>query len=227
MRINKYLAHKGYATRSGADDLIKDHKVSINGITAVLGDKVEEKDLVEVKQNSKQKTYSYFAYNKPRGVITHSPTNGEKEIKEIFPIKDIFPVGRLDKDSYGLIILTNDGRITDRLLNPIHTHEKEYIVGVNKAINSRFKFLMEKGVSIEGYTTKNCQVTIVNEKSFRIILSEGKKHQIKRMCSALGYNVVDLKRIRIMNIKLGNIKEGGYREIKDLELKEFLQQLGL
>ncbi len=227
MRINKYLAHKGFATRKGADELIINHKVYVNGVVAGLGDKINEKDLVEVKKNKKPETYVYFAYNKPRGIITHSAQGDEKEIKEVFPVKDIFPVGRLDKDSYGLIILTNDGRITDRLLNPTHSHEKEYIVGINKPINSRFKYLMDRGVTIEGYTTKPCHVTIVNDTSFKIVLTEGKKHQIKRMCAALGYNVTDLKRTKIINIDLGKIKSGEYREIKELELKEFLQKLGL
>jgi 23S rRNA pseudouridine2604 synthase len=227
MRINKYLAHKGYSTRKGADELIESNKVFINGVRAVLGDKVLETDTVEVKSSKKPTSYIYYAYNKPRGVITHSAQGREKEIKEIFPIKDVFPVGRLDKDSHGLIILTNDGRITDRLLNPVHTHEKEYVVELDKSINSRFKFLMEKGVLIEGYTTKECQVILVNENSFRIIITEGKKHQIRRMCAALGYQIKSLKRTRVMNIELSKLKPGEHRELKGVELEEFLKKLGL
>ncbi len=227
MRINKYLAHKGYSTRKGADELIEDGKVIINGRIALLGDKVNETDIIELKQSKKEKSYQYFAYNKPRGIITHSTSKNESDITEIFPLKDVFPVGRLDKDSYGLIILTNDGRITDRLLNPIYVHEKEYLISVNKPINARFKFLMERGVNIEGYITKPCKIEIIGKNSFKIILTEGKKHQIRRMCAALGYNITDLKRTRIMNIQLGNIGVGKYREIKNQELSEFLGSLGL
>lgn len=227
MRINKYLAQKGYSTRKGADKLIEDNQVFINGVRAVLGDKVLENDLVEVKQSKKAHSYLYFAYNKPRGVMTHSASKGEREIKDISPIKGVFPVGRLDKDSHGLIILTNDGRITDRLLNPIHTHSKEYLVELDKPINARFKFLMEKGVSIEGYTTKRCEVDILSSNTFRIVLSEGKKHQIRRMCAALGYTVIDLKRTKVLNIELGKLKSGQHRSITGLELETFLKTLGL
>ena len=209
MRINKYLAWKKISTRRGADDLVEKKKVFINGKLAVLGSKVNEKDLVEVK-GAKQKEYLYFAYNKPIGVETSSPR------------KDLFPLGRLDKNSHGLLILTNDGRITDQLLNPKYFHEKEYIVKTSNKLRSSFKQKIEFGVNIEGYITKKCKVAIVNNFTFRIILTEGKKHQIRRMCSALFQEVSDLKRERIMNIKLGNLKPNAFREIKGEELVVFL-----
>src|SRR3989344_8839788 len=125
MRINKYLALNKYSTRRGADELVRKKQVFINNELAVLGDKVEETDKVEVRFRGKQKPYIYIAYNKPKGIVTHSAQEGEQEIKTAVAVKDIFPIGRLDKDSNGLIILTNDGRITERLLGPNHLHEKE------------------------------------------------------------------------------------------------------
>lgn len=214
MRINKYLASQKISTRRGADELVKDKKVFINGKLAVLGSKVIETDVVEVR-GAKPKEYLYFAYNKPIGIETSSPKEG------------LFPLGRLDKNSHGLLILTNDGRITDQLLNPKYFHEKEYVVRTSNKLRSSFKQKMEEGVNIEGYLTKKCKVQIINDFTFRIILTEGKKHQIRRMCSALFQEVVDLKRERIMNIKLGNLKPNGLREIKGKELNTFLGSLWL
>jgi 23S rRNA pseudouridine2604 synthase len=227
MRINKYLALKNYATRRGADDLVEKGQVFINNSRAILGDKVNENDKVEVHNRGKAKEYIYLAYNKPRGIITHSPQHGEREAKQDIPIRDVFPVGRLDKDSTGLLILTNDGRVTDRLLNPKHAHDKEYIVTTKNNLRSSFKAKMEAGVKIENEMTKPCKVDIINENTFRITLGEGKKHQIRRMCVALFQEVDTLKRVRIMNIILGKIEEGSYRKIAGEELKAFLKSLGL
>ena len=212
MRINKYLADKQIATRRGADELIKNKKVFINGKVAELGSQVTEKDKVEVR-GEKQKEYLYFAYNKPIGVETTTPKEG------------LFPLGRLDKASHGLLIVTNDGRITDRLLNPKYIHEKEYVVKTSNKLRSNFKQKMEAGVNIEGYKTQKCKVQIVNDFTFNIILTEGKKHQIRRMCSALFQEIADLKRVRIMNIKLGALKPKQLREIKGAELFTFLDQV--
>jgi 23S rRNA pseudouridine2604 synthase len=229
MRINKYLALKNISTRRGADELIQKKQVFINGKIAVLGSKINENDKVEVKGPTSSKKLVYYAYNKPVGVITHSPGEEEKDIKEKIKDqnipKDIFPIGRLDKNSHGLIILTNDGRITDKLLNPKYVHEKEYAVKTSNKLRSSFKQKMEKGVNIEGYLTQKCKVQIVNDNMFRIILSEGKKHQIRRMCSALFQEIADLKRTRIMNIKLGNLASNTSREIKGEELKTFLESI--
>lgn len=212
MRINKYLAFKKISTRRGADDLVKDRKVFINGKLALLGSKVNEEDVVEVR-GAKQKEYLYFAYNKPAGIETGSPK------------KDLFPLGRLDKNSHGLLILTNDGRITDQLLNPKYFHEKEYVVKTKEKLRSSFKEKMETGVNIEGYVTKKCKVKIIDDHTFKVVLTEGKKHQIRRMCSALFQEVADLKRERIMNIKLGNLKPNATREIKGEELAIFLNPI--
>lgn len=232
MRINRYLAAQGAATRRGADELIEKRRVYINGRVALLGDKVDEGDEVEVRGGGKPKEFKYFAYNKPRGVITHSPqSDDEEDIKgsvSKFPeLSDTFPVGRLDKDSYGLIILTNDGRITDRLLNPDREHDKEYVVTTREHLREGFAKRMELGVNIEGYQTKPCKVEVTSEHSFRITLTEGKKHQIRRMVEAMKNQVTDLKRVRILNIKMGPLAPNSFRAIEGKELEEFLKRLGL
>jgi len=230
MRINRYLATKGHSTRRGADLLITKNKVFINGKLAELGDKVTESDKVEVRSKNSKK-YSYYAYNKPRGIVTHSPQKDEEDIKKMLggatEMKDVFPIGRLDKESHGLIILTNDGRITDRLLNPEFTHEKEYIVKTKNRLRESFKKYMEQGVKIEDYTTKPCKVRVINDHLFSIIITEGKKHQIRRMVVAMHNEVKDLQRTRILNITLGKLEAGEFREIKSEELKEFLTRVGL
>jgi len=236
IRLNKYLALKNIATRRGADKLIEERKVFINGKVAVLGSQVKESDKVEVK-GQKEVPYLYYAYNKPIGVITHSPGEDEVDIKESVKKQNqkvekkaripegVFPVGRLDKASHGLLILTNDGRITDKLLNPKYVHEKEYVVRTSNKLRNNFKDKMEAGVNIEGYKTKKCKVEIVNENTFRVILTEGKKHQIRRMCSALFQEVADLRRIRVMNIKLDRLPSNSSRVIKGKELEVFLEQI--
>ena len=142
-------------------------------------------------------------------------------------VKGVFPIGRLDKDSRGLIILTDDGRITDRLLGPSYKHAKEYIVKTKEKLRSSFKAKMEAGVQIDDEKTAPCKVRILNEFAFRVILTEGKKHQIRRMCVALFQEVIDLQRIRIMNIQITHLAEGDYREIKGEELQTFLHSLEL
>lgn len=233
VRINKYLAEQGQTTRRGADELIVAGRVYINGRKAVLGDKVTESDHIEIRAGGgRQKKLVYFAYHKPKGVVTHSHQEEDDtdilELMEQDPaMKGVFPVGRLDKDSYGLIILTNDGRITDRLLNPDKAHEKEYVVKVKDKLRESFKDNMEAGVDIEGYVTKPAKVRILSEHSFAITLTEGKKHQIRRMVVALHNETRDLKRTRVMNILLGHLGTGQYRAIEGAELAEFLGALGL
>ncbi len=231
MRINKYLAIRGFATRRGADELIEKKKVFINGKLALLGDKVMDTDTIEVRTAQNKNRYVYVAYHKPRGVITHSPSEGEKDIKTTlkkFPeLRGTFPIGRLDKDSSGLILLTNDGRVTERLLSPRFEHEKEYVIRTARPLRASFKEYMEKGVAIEGYTTKPAKVKIMGENRFMITLTEGKKHQVRRMVVAMHNEVKELKRTRVMNIKLGTLPEGGHRIIEGNERVEFLASLGL
>jgi 23S rRNA pseudouridine2604 synthase len=224
MRINKYLAHKNLCTRREADTLITAGKVLINGKPAQLGDKVKETDDVQVRFRVKK--HRYFAYNKPRGVITHSPEEDERDIRQSIPLVGVFPIGRLDKDSKGLIILTDDGRITDKLLNPEYTHEKEYIVSTREELPANFKAKMEAGVNIEGYVTKPATVHVMSPKKFSITLTEGKKHQIRRMVAFFGLATASLERVRIMNIRLSGLKEGEHRPILGQELATFLKSLG-
>ena len=229
IRINKYLAENGLTTRKGADELILVGKVFVNGINAVLGQKVGAKDKVEIRGSvAPSEARRYFAYYKPAGYVTHSPVENEKTIADIFKMDGLFPIGRLDKNSEGLIILTNDGRVTDRLLNPKYNHEKEYLVETSTAIGESFRKKLETGVNIgEGDMTKSCEVKLIDPHLFTITLTEGKKHQIKRMTEVLGVSVTSLKRLRVMNIKLGNLKPNANREIAGKELQNFLKILGL
>ena len=226
IRINKYLANKGVCTRREADKIIESGKVFINGKKAILGDKVKETDKVEVKNKTK-KTYLYYVYNKPRGIITHSPQNGEKDITSSIGLKGVFPIGRLDKDSEGLIILTNDGRITDRLLSSKYEHDKEYVVKTRTPVKQFQLSVMEGGMKLEGIETKPCKTKLLNDDSFSIILTEGQKHQIRRMCDNLSMQIESLRRVRIMNIKLGDLKLNQYKKIEGEELKNFLTSLSL
>lgn len=224
MRINKYIAHKKICTRREADALIEKGRVTINGRVAILGDKVKENDSVDVRYRPIAR--HYYAYNKPRGIITHSAQDNEEEIADVSPLEGVFPVGRLDKDSHGLILLTDDGRLTDALLNPEYAHEKEYEVVTLANLPSTFKEKMEKGVDIGGYVTKKCDVTVLGARKFRIVLTEGKKHQIRRMCGAFGQAATDIKRVRVMNVRLGDIKAGEHRAITGDELVHLFRSLG-
>jgi 23S rRNA pseudouridine2604 synthase len=229
-RLNKYLADEGIASRREADALIEQGKVQVNGAKATLGQKVSENDKVRVLGKTKSK--QYYAYYKGRGIITHSPADNETDIatriQKDYGLTDVSPVGRLDKDSEGLIILSNDGRITGPLLDPESKNEKEYEVLVDKNLSGMAERMMAKGVDIEGYKTKPAKVAkSKNPKRFTIILTEGKKHQIRRMCAALGYQVQSLKRVRIMNITLGKLKPNQYRKIAGDELQQFLKRLDL
>lgn len=225
IRLNKYLAQQKIASRREADALIEKGLVLVNGKRAHLGDKVTDKDKVVIR--GKAKECLYYAYNKPMGVITHSAQDDEEEIVEVDGLPGVYPVGRLDKGSHGLIILTNDGRITERLLSPEYAHEKEYVVKTGHDLRDSFKRNMEAGVDIGGYVTKKCNVKFLGERQFRITLTEGKKHQIRRMVDAMHNEVVDLQRVRVMNIKLGDLGENKNRKIEGAELKQFLTALGL
>ena len=229
IRINKYLADRGYASRREADKIIAKGIVRINGKIAKLGERVAQDDVVTIdtkKELLKEKVY--FAYYKPIGIVTHSPEAGQTGIEKVANFSsEVFPIGRLDKDSQGLIIMTNDGRITDKMLNPKYEHEKEYLVHVNKKINNFFVRHMSEGIDLEDFRTKPAIVEKLDEFVFRIVLTEGKKHQIRRMCTALGYEVKDLKRVRVMNIKVDGLKPNQKREIKDEELKVFLNSLDI
>ncbi len=224
-RINKYLSEVGFCSRRAADRLIEEEKVTINGEITEIGSKVEEGDQVEVEGQkiinpTKQKNI-YLAFNKPIGIVCTTDRRVEPDniIDFIKYPKRIFPIGRLDKPSEGLIFLTNDGDIVNKILRAKNNHEKEYIVSVNRPINKDFIQSMSNGVQILDTITKNCFVKQLGQKKFKIILTQGLNRQIRRMCESLGYRVRSLKRVRIMNIKL-DVPTGKFREITKEELIE-------
>ena len=225
IRINKYLSEAGYCSRRTADRLIEEGKVTINGKVPELGAKLEKVDQVAVEgqiiEKSKKQKNVYLAFNKPVGIVCTTdrrvePNNVIDYIK--YP-KRIFPIGRLDKPSEGLIFLTNDGDIVNKILRARNNHEKEYIVTVNRPINRDFIQRMSSGVEILDTITKSCFVKQLGPKKFKIILTQGLNRQIRRMCESLGYRVLSLKRVRIMNIKL-DVPIGKYREFTKEELLE-------
>ena len=222
-RINKYLSEVGYCSRRRADRLIKEGKVTINGKIPEIGTKVEDDDQVvvegqRIKKSKKQKNI-YLAFNKPVGIVCTTNTRVEPDniIDFIKYPKRIFPIGRLDKYSKGLIFLTNDGDIVNKILRARNNHEKEYIVSVNRPIDREFIHSMSNGVEILETITKNCFVKQLGQKKFKIILTQGLNRQIRRMCDSLGYRVQSLERVRIMNIKL-DVPIGKYREFTKEEL---------
>lgn len=223
-RINKYLSEAGYCSRRAADKLILAGRVTINGTTAELGSKVDLNDLVLVDGKSiikKDDNYVYIAFNKPIGIVCTTDTKAEKDniIDYInFPIR-IFPIGRLDKPSEGLILLTNDGDIVNKILRARNNHQKEYVVRVNRPISQDFVRKMSSGIPILDTVTQPCTVEKVDKFTFRIILTQGLNRQIRRMCEYLGYEVTKLKRIRIMNIHL-DLPVGNWRNLTATELNQ-------
>ena len=234
MRLNNYISSTGMCSRREADTLIEKKRVKVNGVIAVLGLRVDENDEVRVDDQIIQpkKKFVTLAYYKPSGITCTSEPNVKSNIIDAINYPErIFPIGRLDKESEGLILLTNDGSIVNQILRSENNHEKEYVVYVHKPIDREFKYQMEQGVEIfnpvknEMTVTLPCKVRIIGEKSFKIILKQGLNRQIRRMCSALGYKVVYLKRIRIMNLTLDNLNKGQYRILSDDEYNELMNQL--
>jgi len=224
VRLNKYLSEVGYCSRREADKLIAQGRVTLNGIKPELGTKVQERDSVEVDGKSvsqKQDKPVYLIFNKPVGIVCTTDTRVEKDniIDYINYPKRIFPIGRLDKPSEGLIFLTDDGDIVNKILRARNGHEKEYIVRVNKPINSSFIKQMSSGLPILETKTKPCKVTKIGEYEFNIILTQGLNRQIRRMCEYLNYRVTKLQRVRIMNITL-DLPIGKWREFTEKEFQE-------
>lgn len=223
-RINKYLSEVGYCSRREADKLIEAGRVTINGKIPEMGAKISDQDVVcvdgkEIK-NTKKK-FTYLAFNKPVGIVCTTDTRVEKNniIDYINYHKRIFPIGRLDKPSEGLILLTDDGDIVNKILRASNNHEKEYIVTVDKPISQTFIKRMSNGIPILDTITKKCQVEKIDDYTFKIILTQGLNRQIRRMCEYLNYNVTSLKRIRIMNILL-DVPLGKYRDLTETELRD-------
>lgn len=228
LRINKYISESGITSRRGADKWIAEGKVTINGVTAELGSQAEPGDDVRVdgKPIIIEQQSVYLVLNKPVGITSTTEKHIKGNIVDFVnhPLR-IFHIGRLDKDSEGLILLTNDGDIVNEILRSENKHEKEYIVHVDKPITDSFLRNMASGVEILDTKTLPCKVTQLAKNSFKIILTQGLNRQIRRMCSALDYQVVSLQRIRIMNIKLGGLAVGQWRDLTKAEKVELFSEL--
>lgn len=228
IRINKYMAESGMCSRREADKLVADGKVYIDGVPAVMGSKVLPGQKVTVKGQDikKNEDLVLIAFNKPVGIVSTTDKREKDNIIDYINYgKRIFPIGRLDKESEGLILLTNDGDIVNKILRAGNYHEKEYVVTVNKDITPEFLKAMSSGVPILDTVTRPCKIEQIDKKVFKIILTQGLNRQIRRMCEALGYRVRSLIRIRIMNIKLNHLKSGTYRNLTPKELEELRQMI--
>ena len=231
IRLNKYLSEMGICSRREADRLIEAGKVLVDGQTAPMGMKItpDQKVVCDGKtvgmvENGRRKKPKpvLLMVNKPRGIVsTTSDKDRAMNIVELVKYPErVYPVGRLDKDSTGLLLLTNDGELVNKIMRAGNYHEKEYLVSVNKPVTEEFCRKMSRGVAILDTVTRPCKVEKTGEKSFRIILTQGLNRQIRRMCETLGYRVMTLQRVRIMNIRLGSLKEGTWRNIEGEERKE-------
>ncbi|WP_299055923.1 23S rRNA pseudouridine(2604) synthase RluF [uncultured Polaribacter sp.] len=223
INLNKYISSSGVCSRREAEKFIKEGRVTINGKPTQLGNRVAKKDIVKLDGRlvePKNKTL-YIALNKPIGIVSTTDDRERNNIvKHINYPERLFPIGRLDKPSEGLIFLTNDGDIVNKILRAGNNHEKEYFVTVNKSITEDFIEKMSNGIPILGTVTKKCRVEKVSDKIFKIILTQGLNRQIRRMCEYLDYEVTKLKRTRIMNVELGYLQTGDWRELTDEEMKE-------
>ena len=227
VRLNKFIAEAGVASRRAADRIIEEGRVTLNGETAVLGDRVQPGDRVCVDGKPISKDTGgtvILAFNKPRG-LTCTADHGDKDnvIDFINYPRRIFTIGRLDKDSEGLLLLTNDGDLANKIMRSRYGHEKEYVVTVDREITKDFLRGMAGGVPIdENVVTRRCKVSEIDAFTFRIILKQGLNRQIRRMCEYFGYSVVKLVRVRVMNIELGQLKAGRYRDITRRERDELM-----
>lgn len=224
IRINKYLSEVGFCSRRAADKLLEEGRITINGVVPELGTKVSDEDEIFVDGKTIKKVeeeFVYIAFNKPVGIVCTTDTKREKNniVDYINHPKRIFPIGRLDKPSEGLILLTSDGDIVNKILRAKNNHEKEYYVRVDKPITEKFLEKMRNGVPILDTVTKKCEVEKIDTMNFRIVLTQGLNRQIRRMCEYLGYEVKKLKRIRIMNIKL-DLPVGKWRDLTPQEMNE-------
>jgi len=221
--LNKYISSSGMCSRREAEKFINEGRVTINGKPTQLGNRVGKKDLVKLDGRvvKPQNTTLYIALNKPVGIVSTTDEREPKNIiKHINYPERLFPIGRLDKPSEGLIFLTNDGDIVNKILRAGNNHEKEYFVTVNRSISENFIEKMGNGIPILGTVTNNCLVEKVADKIFKIILTQGLNRQIRRMCEYLDYEVTKLKRTRIMNVELGYLQTGDWRELTEEEMKE-------
>ena len=231
IRVNRFLSESGVASRRGSDKIILERRITIDGKVAVLGDKVfpDSEVCVDGKRVTREKETIILAFNKPVGITSTSDSKDKNNVIDFIGYsKRIHYVGRLDKDSEGLMLLTNDGDLADRIMRSRNEHEKEYVVKVNMDITPDFIEGMAKGVPIlDGRITKKCSIEMVDMRVFNIILKQGLNRQIRRMCEHFGYEVTHLKRIRVMNIELGDLEQGKYRNLTKLERDELYSMLNL
>jgi len=230
VRINKYFTEQGFCSRRAADKMIEAGRVRINGRAAVLGDQVTDGDVVAVDGRvvKSRPRAVYLAYHKPVGVTCTTERRVQGNILQAVGYPErIFPIGRLDKDSSGLILLTNDGDIVNLILRAEFGHEREYAVTVERPYAPTFLRCLEQGVPVQGEKTRPCRTARVDAVTFRIMLTEGRNRQIRRMCSALGYHVVRLVRVRIMHIRLGDLPVGKWRELTPREQERLIAAVGL
>lgn len=223
VRLNKFLSDAGVCSRREADRLIDAGRVKVDGTVAVMGQKVTKTQKIEIDSKPIQRDDEkvVIAFHKPRGIVcTTSKKDKDNIVDYINYGKRIYPVGRLDKDSSGLILLTNQGELVDKILRGSNFHEKEYIVTVNKKITPEFLRAMGSGVPILDTVTRPCEIEQISARTFCIILTQGLNRQIRRMCEYFDYRVVELTRVRVMNIRLGRLKEGTYRKVEGKELEE-------
>ena len=228
-RINKYLSEIGYCSRREADKLIEQGRIMVNSKEAVMGYKVQKDDVIHVdgeKIKQKKSKRIFIALNKPKGVVcTTNAGVEENNIIDFIKFRErIFPIGRLDKTTTGLILLTNDGDTANKILKTAYNNEKEYLVRVNRPISEDVLKKMSEGVAIVGKKTRKCKVEKLKSTEFKIILTQGLNRQIRRMCEYFDFRVISLKRVRIMNIKL-DVKEGKYRLLNDKEISELTNML--
>ena len=225
IRLNKYLSDAGICSRRQADRWIEEKRITVNGEIAGMGMKVapDSEVCLDGKLIKKEEKKVLLAMNKPAGIVCTAEKRERNNIVDYMKYpKRIYPVGRLDKDSTGLLLLTNDGELVNKIMRAGNYHEKEYLVSVNKPVTEEFCRKMSRGVAILDTVTRPCKVEKTGEKSFRIILTQGLNRQIRRMCETLGYRVMTLQRVRIMNIRLGSLKEGTWRNIERKELDALL-----
>ncbi|MBL8266707.1 23S rRNA pseudouridine(2604) synthase RluF [Steroidobacter sp.] len=225
MRLNKYISETGLCSRREADARIEAGRVTINGVVATLGTQVNEGDAVCVDGQpvGGEQKHVYLALNKPVGVICTTDREIRDNITDFVGYQErIFPIGRLDKESEGLILLTNNGDIVNEILRVENAHEKEYVVTVDRPVTEIFLNGMASGVRILGTVTRPCKVSRVGPATFRIVLTQGLNRQIRRMCSFFGYKVLRLQRVRIINLTLGSLKVGQWRELQDAEVRALL-----
>jgi len=230
MKIDKYIAYYGYTSRRKACDLIEEKRVLLNGKVANFSTKYKEGDVIVIDgEELKPRTFvpTYIAYNKPKGIVCTTEKIPGNIVDAINHTEKVYPVGRLDKDSEGLILLTNQGEMIDKIANAAHGHEKEYVVTLNLPVRKQFLKEISEGIEIQGEKTKPCVVSLEPnaKRIFRIILTQGMNRQIRRMCNAYDYQVIKLQRVRVMNIRLDKLKPGEWRDLTKEELSDLLAEL--